>query len=239
MSKTETITAEVVTDSLPSITAAEIATINGFHHSAHSAAETARQKAQEASHFAVLCGVRLEALKQSCQHGQWGQLFSKKPKNLTANPSHIGPCEEFEFSLPTADRYIELARRLRLEQQLSGKAQKRLATIAAEPELADESRQWLEKLTEGRNLRQLYLDLDIITAPDKADKPAGPPPGPRKTEKQSKLEDAREHWFTWREKGEQLVQIGCLDHLDKAGLEQMKEFQGWLRDRINARLKTL
>jgi hypothetical protein len=33
--------------------------------------------------------------------------------------------------------------------------------------------------------------------------------------------------------------MGSLDHLDQKGLEEMKEFQGWLRDRINARLKSL
>lgn len=60
-----------------------------------------------------------------------------------------------------------------------------------------------------------------------------------KSAAQARLEDAREFWGTWREQGEKLIRIGSLDHLDKKGLEEMKEFQGWLRDRINARLKTL
>jgi hypothetical protein len=68
-----------------------------------------------------------------------------------------------------------------------------------------------------------------------------PPPGTEngKSEKQARLEDAREFWFTWREKAERQIQRGALDHLDKKGLEEMKEFQGWLRDRINARLKNI
>lgn len=235
---TEIITAEIVSD-LPSITAAEIATINSFHHSAHAAAETARQKAQEASHFAVLCGVRLESLKASLPHGEWGRLFSgRKGKNLTSNSAQIGECAEFEFSQDTAGRYIELAKRLRAEQQLSGKAQKRLATIAAESEMADESREWLAKLTEGRNLRQLYLDLDIITAPDKEPKEkTSTPASPKKSTQQAKLEEAREYFHIWQQDWSKNVRIGALDDLDRAGVLQLKEFISTCRDQINARLK--
>lgn len=53
-----------------------------------------------------------------------------------------------------------------------------------------------------------------------------------------RLQDAREAWFVWREKAETMINRGILDDLDKPGLEQMKEFQAWLRDRINARLKS-
>jgi hypothetical protein len=240
--KTETITAEIVTDSPTTLaSASEISAINSFHRAATTKADEARTKAQEAAHYALLCGLRLETLKQACPHGEWGQLFAKKGKNLTSNSAQIRECAEFEFSQDTATRYIEVAKRIRLEQQLSGKAQKRLAALSCEPDIDDESRAWLAKITEGRNLRQLYLDLDIITKPDaepKAAKDAGPVLPP-KSQAQAKLEAARESWFTWREQGEKLIRIGALDHLDKKGLEEMKEYQAWLRDRINTRLQTL
>lgn len=53
----------------------------------------------------------------------------------------------------------------------------------------------------------------------------------------TKMEDAREFFFVWREKGRQLIESGYLDAIDKPGLEDLKEFNLWLRDRINARLK--
>jgi hypothetical protein len=237
-SKTEIITAEIIT-ATPAA-AAEIAAINHFHRAATARADEARAKAQEASHYALLCGTRLEALKSTCQHGQWGQLFTKRPKNLTANSAHIGECAEFEFSEDTAARYIEVARRIRLEQQLSGKSQKRLATIAAAPEIDADSRDFLTKITEGRNLRQLYLDLDIITAkpkekPEKDDPPA--PPRIPKSTAQCKLEEAREFFHYWRADFEKMVRIGCLDDLDKEGLLQLKEFAATVRERVTARLK--
>jgi hypothetical protein len=54
-----------------------------------------------------------------------------------------------------------------------------------------------------------------------------------------RLRDAREFWHLFESKGRQLVTIGCLDDLDKQGLETLKEFNLWLRDRINARIKDL
>jgi hypothetical protein len=53
----------------------------------------------------------------------------------------------------------------------------------------------------------------------------------------TRLGDAREAWFLWRERAEKLVANGVLDDLDKPGVEALKEFNLWLRDRINARLK--
>ena len=70
-----------------------------------------------------------------------------------------------------------------------------------------------------------------ITAPDAAR-------GDKSTS-QIRLETARVDWTLWRERGEKLVHNGVLEHLDKKGLEELKEFQGWLRDRLNARLKGL
>ena len=58
-------------------------------------------------------------------------------------------------------------------------------------------------------------------------------------EPNQRLRDAREHWHTFEQKGRQLVTLGCMDDLDKPGLESLKEFNLWLRDRINARLKDI
>ena len=55
---------------------------------------------------------------------------------------------------------------------------------------------------------------------------------------QTRLEDAREHWFTWEEDGRKLVTGGFMDDLDKRGLEVLREFNLWMRDQINNRLKS-
>jgi len=206
---------------------AEITAINNYHRAATGAAEAARQKAEEASHFALLAGTLLEDLHAATPHGEWGGLF-------IPNSNHGW---NFEFGQETARKYIEVAKRIRMDRSLSGKAQKQLAAIASAPSLDDDAREFLNKLTKGQTLRQLYLDLDIITAPAKEPKPAPTAPRIPKSEKQSRLEDAREAWFLWREQAEKLIKRGQLDDLDTPGLEEMKEFQGWLRDRINARLK--
>jgi hypothetical protein len=186
--KTEIIETEIVTD-LPAT--AEIAAINSFHRQANAAADAARAKAQEASHFAVLAGIRLQALKTSLPHGAWGRLF--EPRQIGHKSESVSDLV-LDFSIRTADRYIELSRRLSLEQNISVRSQKRLATIAEAPEIDDESRAWLAKLTSGRNLRQLYLDLDIITAPDKEPKEpaaAGTHTG-RRSAHDIRAEEARE-----------------------------------------------
>jgi len=235
---TEIVTAEIVTDdaTLTVNAAAEIDAINRFHRAATSAADAARAKAEEASHYAILCGTRLEALKNSCEHGQWGQLFS--PRQIGHKSESVSDLV-LDFSIRTADRYIEVAKRIRAEQSLSGKAQRRIAALAAGPEIDEDGRDFLSKITAGRNLRQLYFDLEILQAPDK--EPKQPPTQPRipKSAQQDALETARELWFLWREQGAKYVTQGVLDALDKKGLEEMKEFQGWLRDRINARLNNI
>lgn len=57
------------------------------------------------------------------------------------------------------------------------------------------------------------------------------------TEDPTRLGDARVAWTLWREKAEGLVNSGVLDDLDKPGLEALKEFNLWFRDRLTARLK--
>lgn len=48
-------------------------------------------------------------------------------------------------------------------------------------------------------------------------------------------QDAREYFHDWITQGESLVNRGHLDALDKPGLAKLRDFNLWLRDRINAR----
>lgn len=217
---------------------AEISAINNYHRRATTAADAARQKAEEASHFALLAGTLLEDLHASTPHGEWGKFFPSAAYRLTSNANQNGEWLAFEFSEETARKYIEVAKRIRMERSMSQKSQKQLKAIAAEPELDDTARSFLNKLTEGQTLRQLYLDLDIITAKPKEAKPAKPEtPRLIKTETQLRLEDAREAIFLWQEAFEKHVKRGTLDDLDKPGLLELKEFIAGARDRVNARLR--
>ena len=215
---------------------AEIATINRYHQRATSAADEARTKAEEASHFALLAGTLLEDLRATTPHGEWGKLFTDR-RNLTSNAAQIGQCAAFDFSSDAAARYIEVAKRIRAERSMSGLAQKKLSAIASAPEIDDDAREFLSKLTKGQTLRQLYLDLDIITSPAKAkpEKPAQPRIG--KTEKQDRLEDAREMIQVWQDAWEKIVRDGYLDDLIPVDLQRLKEFHLGMGDRIKARLK--
>jgi hypothetical protein len=58
-----------------------------------------------------------------------------------------------------------------------------------------------------------------------------------KSSKQLKLEDAREIFHLWMESWDKALKQGHLEHLDRNGLEQLKDFTATVRDRINARLK--
>lgn len=58
-----------------------------------------------------------------------------------------------------------------------------------------------------------------------------------KSSKQLKLEDARETFALWMQAFDKAVKQGHLEHLDRKGLEQLKDFTATVRDRINARLK--
>lgn len=218
-----------------------ITEINQFHRRATGAADVARRASEEACHYALLAGTRLEQLRDSTPHGQWGNYFTdrRNPK-LTANAAQIDECAAFEFSSDTALKYMEAAKRIRAEQSMSGIAQKKLIAIADAPELDDTGRAFLDKLTAGRTLRQLYLDLEIITAPapkEKPEKPEKEEPVIRKSTAQAKLEEAREFFHCWRADFEKMVRIGCLDDLDKEGLLQLKEFAATVRERVTARLK--
>lgn len=77
----------------------------------------------------------------------------------------------------------------------------------------------------------------VKASPREKIEPVKAPPPPDTP--QLRLEDAREHFWTWRERAEKLVAMGVLDDLDKPGLDDLKEFLAWMRDRINARLRTM
>ena len=231
--------AEVVTDGVASASLAvvsPVAEINAFHRRATASAAQARESAAEACHYAVLCGVRLEQLKVATPHGEWGTLFAgRKNKNSKSNSAQNGECAEFEFSQDTAHRYMEVAKRIRLENRLSSKAVKRLGAIAEAADVDDKSRAWLNKLTEGQNLRQLYLNLEIVTKPAPKDKDKKPP-GPTKSDEQLRIEDAREAFFVWREQWPKLVRRGHLDDLPQPELRELHEFLATCRDSTKSRL---
>ena len=243
---TTTLEAEIIAASQPAASGKTYASlsipeINQFHRRATGAAEAARRHSEEACHYALLAGTRLEQLRDSTPHGQWGVYFTdRKNPLLTTNSAQNGQCAEFEFSQDTATRYMEAAKRIRMEQSMSGIAQKKLIAIADGPELDESGRAFLSKLTAGRTLRQLYLDLQIIHAPapkEKPEKTTAEIPRVQKSQEQARLEEAREFFYVWREKFESLVKIGALDDLDRDGLLELKEFNAMVRDRLNARLK--
>lgn len=243
---TTTLEAEIIAASQPAASgntyaSLSIPEINQFHRRATGAAEAARRHSEEACHYALLAGTRLEQLRDSTPHGKWGAYFSDASTRLIgSNATHNAGCVAFEFSSRTADRYMEAAKRIRMEQSMSGIAQKKLIAIADGPELDESAREFLGKLTAGRSLRQLYLDLEIIHAPapkEKPEKSAVEIPRVQKSQEQARLEEAREFFYVWREKFESLVKIGALDDLDRDGLLALKEFNAQVRDRLNARLK--
>ena len=214
-----------------------VAEINAFHRRATAAAAQARQSAAEACHYAVLCGVRLEQLKASSEHGEWNKLFNNSAKRLTSNVNHSGEWLTFDFSHETARKYMEVAKRIQSAKRLSGTAVRRLGVIAQAAEVDDKDRAWLNKLTDGQKMRQLYLDLDVITSKDKAKAaPAAPATGPVKTEAQLRMEDAREALFVWRETWPKLVKRGHLDDLPQPELRELHEFLATCRDATKSRL---
>jgi len=211
--------------------------INAFHRRSTASAEQARQSAAEACHYAVLCGVRLEQLKASTAHGDWGKFFiDRRNKSLTPNAAQIGKCAAFEFSSDTAAKYMEVAKRIRLEKRLSSKAVKRLGAISEAADVDDKSRAWLNKLTEGQNLRQLYLNLEIVSKPAAAAKDKPEVTRPAKSDEQLRIEDAREAFFLWQEHWTKLVKRGHLDDLPQPELLVLREFLATCRDASKSRL---
>jgi hypothetical protein len=78
---------------------------------------------------------------------------------------------------------------------------------------------------------------DLVKAAPKPSKPETLTILLPKSSKQLKLEDARETFALWMQAFDKAVKQGHLEHLDRKGLEQLKDFTATVRDRINARLK--
>ena len=131
---------------------------------------------------------------------------------------------------------MEVSKRIQSAKRLSGTAVRRLASIAEAAEVDEASRKWLNKLTEGQNLRQLYLDLEIIGSKDKAPPAAPAPARVVKSEAQLRMEDAREAFFVWRETWARWVKRGHLDDLPQPELRELHEFLATCRDATKARL---
>lgn len=77
----------------------------------------------------------------------------------------------------------------------------------------------------------------LVKAAPKPPKPEALIVAKPKTSKQLKLEDARETFHNWKAAFDKALKSGHLDHLDKKGLEDLKDFTATVRDRITARLK--
>lgn len=77
----------------------------------------------------------------------------------------------------------------------------------------------------------------LVKAAPKPPKPEALTIAVPKSSKQLKLEDAREAFHNWQAAFDKALKAGHLDHLDKKGLEQLKDFTATVRDRITARLK--
>lgn len=146
-----------------STTSASVSQINALHNLAQGKAVQAKTLAEDAAHLAVLLGIRLSELKESLPHGEFGKLFEKDAAGQIA----------FEFTDRTAQRYLAVSKGLIEKHQLSDLQIKQLSRFAAEPEaITDKGRKMLARLTDGNTLRQLYLDLGIITG--MKDKKGGP-----------------------------------------------------------------
>lgn len=144
----------------------EIGQINALHQRATALASAAKAQAEEAAHLGVLMGVRLGALKERLPHGSWGNLFADSEKRSKgANPTQ---CRIFDFSCRTAERYMATAKKLIAVRRLTTKKKAELLKIANSGQINEEQRAVLNKLTDGQTLRQLYLDLGIISGPPRA-----------------------------------------------------------------------
>lgn len=149
-----------------------IAVCNQLHHVAGRHAESAREHAEKAAHYAVILGLRLEKLKTQTERGKWQPLFLSRgedPKSVT--------CDRFAFSYETGQRYIRAAEGALARPGLPASARNSILAIAEKPhlgELEEPEFQALEKATRGETLRQLYLDLGIIRASATEKTPTGP-----------------------------------------------------------------
>ena len=219
---------------------AVIADCNRLHQQAQSKAAQAKQIAEEATHCAILLGIRLEEIKKQCPHGQWEGLFAGAEERITG--SNANQTEErfaFEFSSRTAAKYMEAARNVIANPALKSAHRKAILAIAAAPgaELGEAEREHLSAATNGKTLRQLYLDFGIIkpTTEDTILK-GGAQPGagrPKKDQFLPENEDAEFATATWVAAWtSDVVRPGFLDALTKDQL-------GILADHIKGFLDTV
>ncbi len=113
--------------------------------------------------WVVLCGMELNALKKEVGHGNWMQFFEEK-------------LERPKFSLRTADVYMkvgdECKSRLLKNWTKSSNSQNSanldfLSTspTALLPAQLEQLTTEIQKITDGRTMQELMLDLGIIKAP--------------------------------------------------------------------------
>lgn len=138
----------------------DVAVCNALHESATNHAEKARQEAEIACHYAVVLGLRLQALRAKCPHGGWEKLF---PDGRSA-AAKCDTVSHFNFTTRTAQRYIRAAEGALARNGLAAPVKKRLLALAHSPvqELSEAHHADLDKATQGGTLRQLYLDLGVI-----------------------------------------------------------------------------
>ncbi len=144
---------------------AVVADCNRLHTMAQAKATQAKALAEEATHCAILLGIRLEEIRKDCPHGSWEGLFAGSEKRISgsnANQNH--EWFAFEFSSRTAAKYMEAAKAVIANPALKSAHRKAILAIAAAPgaELGEADREHLSAATNGKTLRQLYLDFGII-----------------------------------------------------------------------------
>lgn len=233
--KTELITAEIVTDSQATqadlaqrarVINDKISVIMG-HESAFEEATLEHRLVigLELAHAKAAFGMKIPNPSGSNQHTK--EVMS--PGDATS-PNALGFAawlgrEVPDFNRSKADLYINAFQSLGLSRH------------EATPKLIREK---LKKLTyqadKNGERRPTLKSLYKLGKPAPSKEPLKIE-GPKDTA-EIRLQDAREAWGLWREQAETMIKRGILDDLDKPGLEEMKEFQAWLRDRINARLKS-
>jgi hypothetical protein len=230
------------------VSTADISAVNLLHRSAQLKAASAKEAAEEAARLAVIAGIRLIRIKEATPHGGWSALFSSADRRLTdssaANGNH--GCH-FEFSDDTARRYIAAAESCLGKPGLPKASRKAIEALALAdvPMIDEEGRKHLDAATNGKTLRQLYLDFGIIRpTADEAfmanRNTKGGPTGKRL----SKLEahalrkgDILGAYNRWMLEWDHMGRAGDLEWIDRPDLENLLAFLDSARTAVRTRLK--
>lgn len=243
-SKTKALEVEVM-PALPEIvgsgktalrTAGEVETINQLHQKANTLADEAKAKASEAGYLAVLTGVRLLRLKAMMPHGTWGKLFSGR-KN--PNSAQTGICAEFEFafSQDTAGRYMALAEGVKEAHALTGPKETKLIGLAEAHRFDDKDRKFLDKITEGASLSDLYDTYGVKPKTPAAKK--GGPGGARPAKEESVEEiQKREQALAHKDADDLIEMIDAFIATKRPGLLD-KDYHRRVTDAVGNAHKTL